>query len=194
MYKEEKSAWKVQEKARKKAERAAAEAEAEEKRRKEKPMIRVGYANRTVLAIVHGRMDGEPAVVKDDKGIPLPGQNGPKRPTPGAKWGSAADLELEDAGKELWTSMRKRKASDLASGRSSSSPGSTAKRAKPRKWVTPDTDTDTDSETDQEPTRVDDSGETKKVHEYWPSKYRGYVADHVNAGRINRSVSGSGSP
>jgi hypothetical protein len=188
VYKEEKFAWKAQEQARKNAERAVAEAEAARRRKKnEKSTIVVGSINRTVLAVVHGRIDGEPAVEKDDKGIPLPGQNGPKRPTSSscAKWGSAA-MELADAGKKLWKNMLKRKASDLASGRSSTSPGSTAKRAKPRKWVTPDTDTD--SETDEDPMPVK-SGETKKVHDYWPSKYRSYAAEHVNAERITRRVS-----
>lgn len=194
MYKEEKSAWKAKEKARKDAERAVAEAEAERKRKKERPTIAVGYINRTVLAVVHGRFDGEPAVEKDDNGIPLPGQNGPKRttPEPGAKWGSAADMELEDAGKKLWKSMLKRKDSDLASGRSSTSPGAATKRSRPRKWVTPDTDTE--SETDEGPMAVVDPGETKKVHDYWPSKYRRYAAQHVNAERINRSVGGTNSP
>jgi hypothetical protein len=169
VYKEEKQLyWERQEKKREEAAEEAAE-QAVDGAIKWK-YIKVGKLNRSVLAVIPGRRDGEEALPKDFAGLPIVEDRKEEEDRV-----SSFEPRVSHEARKLWEATQRPRwlwAHRTRSG---------------EKWEVPETD----SENELEPevlVEYDLYGE-KKARDYWPSKWRKLVAEQVNDTWINQTVS-----
>jgi hypothetical protein len=177
VYKEEKECYAESERRARvrRADRAAARAAEDAEWR----MIKVGHIRRTVLATIRGRLDGEEAVQKDKRGLPvkpaLDAEAGARSAPPKkkAKVTSRPLVELSEEGKALWEAAK--------------IPGWIRRLPVGAEWEVPDTDGEDELEPYSLP-RYDSDGQLIP-YDYWPSIWRNKVAEEVNGTWINMTVS-----
>ncbi|RXK36663.1 hypothetical protein M231_06050 [Tremella mesenterica] len=176
VYKEEQSVWRQTIKA-EEADLAKVMAKhAKACRRDAKASVKVNYYNRRVLAVIDGRLNGEPAVEKDDRRMPV--SQGLRTPSTGAGSSAMANAMGSQGSEERETESPDVVKVELDAPTISVSIPDT------EPWVVPDTD---DEDLDFVPMITYDDCGDPEVHDFWPSKHRRIVAKLVNEPRISKT-------
>lgn len=213
VYKEEKAHWLKEERERLIDETLTRLEQEKKKADAEDSYVELNHVRWKVLGKVMARRDGQKPVVKDDRGIPLV-----RQPESSSDEDEEQSEEDEEENKEEGEGQaRSNKRAPMKKARNkrprgpdssdeeecsaieSSRPRKKVKKAEkaekttktyrtnPRgkitkKWKVPDTSDESDAEVVELPA-------SKKIHDYWPSKWRVRAAQSVNEGRINKTVS-----
>lgn len=214
-YRSEKDAWVENERRIQKTMADLAAVEAETKRKQGMGWVEVNGRDRRVSGIIKGRKDGEPAVEKNERGIPLKNNSQGEAPSKamGKSTGSPIDQDqkttadqpiatgskrpavtADDDEKEtnaLLPPEKKRRTSSTTVAKAKTAKGRKAKKskkgrnAKESKWVVPDTDDEGEL---ARPVRYDCQGNVIP-HDHWKSRYRDDAVRKVNRIRITKTVS-----
>ncbi|KAK4686992.1 hypothetical protein P7C73_g3126, partial [Tremellales sp. Uapishka_1] len=172
----------------------------------EREFIEAGSGLRTLLAVVQGRKDGEAALVKDDKGIPLVDQPVRARlmtkrardneneimkreesrsiKASGSRLWQLSRMKAGGAEKEKAKEERKRRVQAILNSEDSEKETRPAKKGKSgsrkKKWIIPDTESEYETEEEV-------PSDKAKVHDFWPSRARSEAVAHVERARINKT-------
>lgn len=144
-------------------------------------MVQMGATSRTVLTFVPGRLDGEKAIEKDDKGLPLRSVKTEEDEGMGIS-PLAVRPQITEEGAAIFRMYKRNKRLKLAEKR----------RKGEKKWVVPETDEEEDEnmkELRKLSVRTFDEKGRRVVHDHWPSTWRMKLAEEVNETRINMTVS-----
>ena len=144
----------------------------------------LGYYKRTVLAVIPGRLHGQPAVQKDDRGLPILHPSYDLDLLDFYTPGDGNDTDYSDSDEELKEDAETLSESGLSmDAESYSRDGDTAGT-----WTVPETD-DENSEAELLPATSYNNLGRKIIHDFWPSKFREEVATEVNKPKITKTVS-----
>ncbi|KAK6905092.1 hypothetical protein I203_105911 [Kwoniella mangroviensis CBS 8507] len=163
VYKEEQSKWMENErKTQIKSIRETLEEQMKEDRKKKAWAI-VGAHSRKVLATVKGREDGEPAIDRDEHGLPVKVKKVVDQSDT-----TSERAEIED---QVQTNKKKGK---KRSGRLTNN----------KRWTVPDTDTEKEYEI--LPQQYVNKGE-RLIYDHWPNEWRCLAVKWINNKRINKT-------
>ena len=146
--------------------------------------VHINGVNRHVLATVEGRRDGEKAVKKDDKGLPLAADSDGEGDSDNdgtliARRGQLGNGETGEPRRVRKMRLNQQLKADIA------------KAVKAEEWGVPDTDEETDEVVQEFKSlrvrKYDEYGHAV-VHDCWPSQWRAIIAEEVRESKINLTV------
>ena len=156
----------------------------DESKEQELRVTGLGYYTRTVLAVIPGRLHGQPAVQKDDRGLPILHPSYDLDLLDFYTAGDGNDTDSSDSGEEFNEDAETLSESGLSiDAEPYSQDGDTA-----GSWTVPETE-DEDSDAELLPATLHNSLGRKIIHDFWPSKFREEVATEVNKPKITKTVS-----
>jgi hypothetical protein len=215
VYKEEQKRFRDRRWKSRKAELVEMAEEMQESKKRLGAWIDDGGRNRTVLAVIDGRKNGQPAVQKDERGLPVDtipavkavpdaqGRSVVNKQSSGGAISNESDQAAlqDDSPSEVRSGKaqpkvkagRGRKRRSEASDAENTTKADQARAKKPKikktpgKWVVPDS-SDDEGDSHDENRFMREQG-LSVVHDYWPSMWRSACAVHVNMKRTNKTVS-----
>lgn len=162
VYKEEQSQWREAKLKERNDSLAKAAKQLVDDRFSQPKFVTCGRTDRYCYAVIKGRREGEPAVAKDDNGMPVP---------------EAVEAQPEDCTETVQETANP-EVEITAMSKSSDNHSSI--------WMLPETDTE------MEPIPTAGASQDKSgkwvLHDYWPSVWRSRIADVVCEVKINKTV------